>query len=292
MSDIIQEKLIKDQPIPVSLAGMKKILFQMENCICKIYLKNGKIGTGFFCKIPFNNNLLTVLFTNNHILNENDIKVNSIIKLSINNEVKKIEIDNLRKKYTNPDENIDVTIIEIRPNEDGIYNYLEIDENEIYKNKENIELEYRMESIFILHYPRGELNVSYGLVNDIIDNKKIYHYCRTEEGSSGSPILSLKSFKVIGIHYGCSKINRINCGTFIKYIIDLFIKYNNIRNDINIIYKTDEENIENIFGNKFVENNKNNIELIINGIKNNLINKCKLKKGENKIKIIIKNKNK
>jgi len=39
-----------------------------------------------------------------------------------------------------------------------------------------------------------------------------------------------------------------------------------------------------------VKNNKNNIELIINGNKNYLIKKYKLKKGENKIKIIIKNK--
>ena len=101
MSDIKQERLIKEQPIPVSIENTKKILFQMENCICKIYLKNGGIGTGFFCNIPFNNNLLPVLITNNHVLNENDIDNNKIIKLMINNKVKKIEIDNLRKRYTN-----------------------------------------------------------------------------------------------------------------------------------------------------------------------------------------------
>jgi len=39
-----------------------------------------------------------------------------------------------------------------------------------------------------------------------------------------------------------------------------------------------------------VKNNKNNIELIINGNKNELISKYKLRKGENNIKIIIKNK--
>ena len=89
MSDIKQEKLIKEQPIPVSLQNTKKILFQMENCVCKIYMNNGGIGTGFLCKIPFNNNLLPVLITNNHVLNENDIKDNNIIELSINNnEVK------------------------------------------------------------------------------------------------------------------------------------------------------------------------------------------------------------
>ena len=90
MPDIQQEKLIEDQPIPVSIEGTKKILFQMENCICKIYLEDGKKGTGFFCKMPIFNNLLPVLITNNHVLNEKDIENNKIIQLSINNEVKEI----------------------------------------------------------------------------------------------------------------------------------------------------------------------------------------------------------
>ena len=50
---------------------------------------------------------------------------------------------------------------------------------------------------------------------------------------------------------------------------------------MNIIYKNDEEGEENIFGNEFVKNNKNNIELIINGNKSCLVNKYKLKEGEN-----------
>ena len=286
MSDIKQEKLIKEQPIPVSLQNTKKILFQMENCVCKIYMNNGGIGTGFLCKIPFNNNLLPVLITNNHVLNENDIDNNKIIKLMINNKAKKIEIDNSRKKYTNNDKNIDITIIEIKPIKDGINNYLKIDD--INKDKDTIELEYKNKSIYIIHYPNEELSVSYGLIKDIIDNRKINHYCNTEEGSSGSPILSLKTLKVIGIHYGSSQKNKINYGTFIKYGIDEFNKYN--KNEINIIYKTDKEGEENIFGEKFVENNKNNIELIINGYKSSLINKFKLKEGESNIKIIIKNK--
>ena len=290
MSDIIQEKLIEKQPIPVSIEGTKKILFQMEKCICKIYLEEGKKGTGFFCKIPFKNNLLPVLITNNHILNENEIKNNKIIKISINNKVNEIEIDSSRKIYTNSDENIDITIIEIKESKDGIYNYLEIDENDIYKDKKIIELEYKMKSIYILHYPKGKLNVSYGLIKDIIDNKKINHYCRTEEGSSGSPILSLETFKIIGIHYGSSQNNIFNYGTFIKYAINLFNNKYKYRNEINIIYETNKEDKENIFGDKFVKNNKNNIELIINGMKYYLMCKYKLKKGENNIKIIIKNK--
>ena len=290
MSDIRQEQLIEDQPIPVSIEGTKKILFQMENCICKIYLDDGKKGTGFFCKIPFNNDLLPVLITNNHLLNENDIDNNKTIKLSINNEVKEIEIDNSRKRYSNSDKNIDITIIEIKPNKDGIDKYLELDEDDIYRNKKNIELDYKKKSIYILHYPKGKLNVSYGLVNDIIDNKKINHYCNTDEGSSGSPMLSLETFKLIGIHYGSSQNNKIklNFGTFIKYKIDLF--NNKYKNEINIIYKVDKEGDENIFGEDFVKNNKNNIDLIINGNKINLIDNNNLKKGENIVTLIIKNK--
>ena len=63
------------------------------------------------------------------------------------------------------------------------------------------------------------------------------------------------------------------------------------RNIINIIYyaeKVEEE--QNIFGEEFVKNNKNKIELVINGKNNKLVKKYKLKNGENNIQIIIKKK--
>ena len=50
----------------------------MKNCICKIFCKNDKIGTGFFTKIKFKNNLLPVLITNYNILKEKDIENNKI----------------------------------------------------------------------------------------------------------------------------------------------------------------------------------------------------------------------
>ena len=45
-----------------------------------------------------------------------------------------------------------------------------------------------------------------------------------------------------------------------------------------------------IYTEKEYKNNKNNIELNINGKKNKLIKKYKLRKGENNIKMKIKNK--
>ena len=136
MSDIKNEKLIKEKLIQISMEGTKRILFQMENCICKINLKNGEIRVGYLCKIqlPNNyNNLLSVLITNNNILKEN----NKIIYLNINNEVKEIKINKSRKKNIDIENNI--IIIEIKPNKDKIYNYLELDENYIYKNKVKLE---------------------------------------------------------------------------------------------------------------------------------------------------------
>ena len=61
------------------------------------------------------------------------------------------------------------------------------------------------------------------------------------------------------------------------------------KNEINLIYFTEKEGLEKIFGKKFIENNQKNIDLIINGEKIQLKDEYKLKKGENTVKIIINN---
>ena len=215
------------QPIAVSLEGTKKILYQMENCICKIYRRDGSKGTGFFCKIPFNNTLLPVLITNYHILNEKDLENN--IEISINGEFKEIKMDISRKKCHI--ERLDVTFIEIKPNTDKIdekKNFMELDEEDLNKSDEILKRDYNKKSAYILHYPKEKLSVSYGLINNL-ENGTIYHFCNTEEGSSGCPILSLESIKVIGIHYGGSQNSNIkfNYGTFMKNAIETF--NNNIK---------------------------------------------------------------
>jgi len=58
--------------------------------------------------------------------------------------------------------------------------------------------------------------------------------------------------------------------------------------EITLIYETLEEKYYRIFGDKFVKKNKNNIDLIINGTKTELIPYYKLKKGENTIIMILK----
>jgi len=73
---------------------------------------------------------------------------------------------------------------------------------------------------------------------------------------------------------------------------DEYLNHSFFKNKIIIIYKkkSNEYEANNIFGEKFVNNNKDKIELIINGEKNELISRYELKEGENKIEIIIKNK--
>ena len=62
------------------------------------------------------------------------------------------------------------------------------------------------------------------------------------------------------------------------------------RNKINLVYFTESEGIYNIFGEEFGNNNYNNLELIINGHKEELYISYKLEKGNNNITLVIKNK--
>ena len=181
MSEIEKEKSIDKYPIPVIIEGTNKILYQLKNCICKIENKNGN-GTGFFCHISYKNKKLKVLITNNHVIDEDIIKENEKINISINDEeeYKIIELKN-KKIYTSKE--YDTTIIEIWETE-NINNYLEIDDK-IYKDIYN-------KSVYILQYPKSIIRqkaaVSYGIIKNIVDEYNVIHYCCTEKGSSGSPI--------------------------------------------------------------------------------------------------------
>ena len=77
--------------------------------------------------------------------------------------------------------------------------------------------------------------MSYNIQKEIFNDKKykFKHKCATKEGSSGSPILTLKN-KVIGVHRGAEKA--LNLGTFLNEPISDFIKlYYNKDGDKNII---------------------------------------------------------
>ena len=237
MEDIQLEVEIKNSPIPISIKETENILYQMKNCVCKIYTNKGSTGTGFFCKIPFpDKSNLICLLTNNHVLNEDDIKDNNNIYFSIgdNNENKSISINKKRRRFTNKD--LDITFIEIKSS-DNINNFLEIDDDVMSKDFQFLENTYKSKSIYVMHYPKGEEEkLSIGLLKSINDNK-IIHLCNTDTGSSGAPILSLTTSKVLGIHFGGknASLKSLNLGTFIKFpILKFFEESINIQNSNNI----------------------------------------------------------
>jgi len=252
---MIQEINIQNYPRPVSIEGTIKILNQMKNCICKIYLDKGRSGTGFFCYIPFNNKMISALITNNHVLDSNYLKENRMLNISINDEAlfKKLKIEDDRNIYSN--EAFYITIIELKK-EDGIVNYLELDDNLL---KENSEIGYQSKTIYNLLYNKeGKACVSYGILKEIPDFNLI-HLCSTEKGSSGSPILNMESNKVIGIHKeGFINFN-FNKGTFLKNPIEEF--KNNVK------FKLLNKNLDNILEKK---------EINLFSKKDNLIKKGKI----------------
>ena len=95
MEKIIKEKSLDNYPLPVTIENTNKILNQLKKCVCKIKTKYGN-GTGFFCYIPYNNDKLTVLMTNYHVIDDKFIKENKNITVSLNDdtEYKNIGIDN------------------------------------------------------------------------------------------------------------------------------------------------------------------------------------------------------
>jgi hypothetical protein len=203
--NIHRERKIPGTPDAISFEGLEIIKEQKENNVCKIVKENGITGSGFLCIIPFPDKLhpLPVLFTCNHVLNDDDIKPGKEIKLIFNDKIEKIlKIDDSRMTYTSEEKEFDTTIIEIR-NEDNfdINNMLEIDNN-IYK--ENFYQIYKDKTIYIIHYPNG-LNSSYShnIIKSITsDNIKINHLCESNDGSSGAPIINLQNFNALGIHVG------------------------------------------------------------------------------------------
>ena len=220
----IIEKYIEDYPIPITLESTEIILSQMKSSVCKIYLDNGNKGTGFFCKIPYpdNTNLKPFLVTNNHVIDESYLNKDKSFEITINNDkiTKKLIIGN-RINYTS--KIYDTTIIEIYEDKDNIKDFLQLDFN---INEDNFNNKYINKSIYTLHYPNCEkIAVSYGIIKsiDLNNNYSLYHLCSTDKGSSGSPILNIRTNKLIGIHKGSSNNYNFNKGTLLFYPFKEFI---------------------------------------------------------------------
>ena len=245
MEDRIEEGYIPGAINAIPIYKVEKILDQMKNCICKI--KGKKIGTGFFCKILYNNELIPVLMTNYHVIDDNFIETNKQLNVYINQKLKVLNINKNSKIYSSEIKKYDLMIIKIK--EEDIKYYLEIDDDIYVDDSIN---SYKEDSIYILHYPNnGNISVSFGYGINKNDEYDIKHLLNTYSGSSGGPILSLSTNKIIGIHKGCVRKNYeiFNIGTYLKYPLDELNKNNNgnknnnIKNEIKIQLKINKDDI-------------------------------------------------
>ena len=282
----------------------KREIGEIESSICKIISQNTEDGNkgssiGFFCEINDDNiPFKKALFTNNHILNENSIEINKEIEFEYLNEKKKIIITKDRKVFTS--EELDYTCIEIF-NSDNINNFFIIN-NKIFHDGGDL----KNKDIFILQYlDSKKISYCFGEIIDI-NIHTIKYKDFTVDGSSVSPLFIRDNNNnlILGIQFGLKKEAQFNLATPFNIIIN-DIKASlydniNINNDNKIIEYKNKINLtyyfgkwyssNRIFGEKFVENNKDNITLIINGKENELISEYNLKEGGNNIQIIIKNK--
>ena len=174
-------------------------------------------------------------------------------------ELTEIIIDDNRLIFT--DHELDVSFIEIKE-KDKVNNkiqFLEIYNNNLNNDEEIFNIK---SSVYILNYLYGRSIVaSFGVIEKI-KNTDIYYSCNTSYGSSGSPILCLKTNKVIGIHSGHNKVfSKYNQGTLLSCAIerlitqlnsshkknleiDTGIVHNNDNNSREKTYNTNEEDIK------------------------------------------------
>ena len=209
--------------------------------------EKNKNGSGFFCKINIKGKEMKVLFTNNHVLNEKNIKQNSIIEIQQNNNIYQIKIS--EDRFTSTNKELDYTCIQIFDNE-PYNNYLIID-NEI--NNDNAYEKYKDDKFIIIQYTGNEDCPSFdeGEIKKINNNKEIYYNISILPCSSGSSIINLsRNLNVIGIH--CGSVNKghfkdlYNRGIYFQQILN-DIQYNisnqDIKNEIICIYDIKTYNI-------------------------------------------------
>ena len=107
--NIINELRVKDGD---NLSAKNAILLAQnaEKSVCKI-IKNNGYGSGFFCKIKYEDNQLCCLFTNNHVIDNEMISKNENIEIKLNNKNYNISLKLNRRIWT--DNNLDFTSIEV-----------------------------------------------------------------------------------------------------------------------------------------------------------------------------------
>ena len=239
---------------PVSKQCTDKILAQMNSSFFEI--KGIEGGICCICKIKDKGKTIPVVITNKLA----DIEFSNSIEISVNNRTKIIEFG--RTRLIN--EELGVSVIEIKNNRIKNLNCLEIDDD-LYKK--DVEIFYNKENIYIIQTDnRNKSFVSQGLLN-YINNNVIFYSANLIPDYKSFYIFNLTNNKIIGINSSNPKYD--NRGIFLKNVINRFINsYNNkfkMNNEINLLIKVDQVDINKeiyfLDNNGIFFNNYNNIGL-------------------------------
>ena len=141
-----------------------------------------------------------------------------------------------------------MTIIEIKQNDNiDKDSFLDIDEDLLKMEPENI----IKRSVYLLHYPHYPIGkgvqISQGIIYELKINKyNIKHYCDSNPGSSGGPLINSNNNKVIAIHRGTPEDSNkeYNIGSFLKEPILKFREYIRIKENEKNILKIKKEKKE------------------------------------------------
>ena len=284
--------------------------------LCKIIIGNA-VATGFFfiskVKLKGRKYKGHFLLTNYHVISDDNINSKQKIEIYLEyiNEKREIELDREKRFIISFPKPVDITIIAILET-DNLKNKIKYLKRDYLYGKEYST--YLSNDILIFHHPKGKDAVcSMGKIIRI-DDYKFFHNAFTNRGSSGSAIILADSFKIIGIHCGKNKKDNTNLGIFIEKIIDELseqdIYINNDKrvdklfsgnnlgltpliNDIQIIalrYKNNNTKFR-IFGDIFVNNNKDSCVIVVENKEYKLCTKMettKMKKIDNKYEIKLK----
>ena len=209
-------------PRAISKNKTKKILEQMKKLNYKIINGKGKFSSGFFCYIKNEIKNIPVLIIDKDTLSSKNQKGINILMDKMNKNIEFGDIIYTDKAYN-------IAIIEIKEKNIKDINFFEIDDK-LYEK--DYEINYYLETIYLIHYNNIEKNVSvsYGTINHI-SNYEIKYSCNLDDNSKFSPIFNSSNNKIIGIH----EFNSVyyNKGIFLGNIIKDFLNYYKIKKKIN-----------------------------------------------------------
>ena len=120
MEENVEEGQIRGSIDIISIDKINLLSEQMKKCICKI--DGDKKGTGFFCKINYENKLIPVLMTNYHVVNTDYLERENNLIVSTNEKRFVINISNNNILYSSTNREYDLMIIRLNESQDEINN--------------------------------------------------------------------------------------------------------------------------------------------------------------------------